>query len=90
MSAYHHYVLLCEDREGTIAALGERGIATGVHYPVPLHRQPGLAGRVRCAGPLAAAERLADSVLSIPVHPELSDAHRSLVVEALSQETVSR
>ncbi len=81
--AYHHYVLRVEGREAFRTALAERGIETGVHYPLPLHLQPALLDRVRCAGPLAAAEELADTVVSLPVHPTLTDDAVDRVVSAV-------
>jgi dTDP-4-amino-4,6-dideoxygalactose transaminase len=63
-------------------ALAERGISTGVHYPLPLHRQPALEGLV--GGDFAAAEALAEEVLSLPVYPELTEAQRDSVVAALA------
>ncbi len=83
-SVYHHYILLDDDRETLAASLGERDIASGVHYPVALHRQPAVEGHARCHGSLAGAERLARRVLSIPVHPDLTDAQRAAVVDAVA------
>jgi dTDP-4-amino-4,6-dideoxygalactose transaminase len=42
---YHQYTVRCEDRDAVAEALSERGVGHGVYYPVPLHRQPALAGR---------------------------------------------
>jgi dTDP-4-amino-4,6-dideoxygalactose transaminase len=77
LSVYHQYVIRLADRDGARDALRELGIATGVHYPVPIHRQPALAGLV--AGDFPVAERLAREVLSIPVFPELSEEWRDSV-----------
>jgi dTDP-4-amino-4,6-dideoxygalactose transaminase len=82
-SVYHHYVLLCDDRDAIAAGLDERGIATGVHYPVALHDQPAVRGRAR-HGELPGAERLASSVLSIPVHPDLTTDQRCAVIDAVT------
>jgi dTDP-4-amino-4,6-dideoxygalactose transaminase len=81
VAVYHQYVVRLADREGARAALAERRISTGVHYPVPLHRQPALAGLVE--GDFPAAEALAEEVLSLPVFPELTDEQRDAVVAAL-------
>ena len=71
-SVFHQYVVLCEERDQLAAGLAERGIGTGIHYALPLHRQPALAGRMRCVGSLEGAESIAARCLSIPVHPDLS------------------
>jgi dTDP-4-amino-4,6-dideoxygalactose transaminase len=81
-SVYHHYVLLCEDRDAVAAGLSQRGIGNGVHYPVALHQQPAVQGRAR-HGDLSGAERLASTVLSIPVHPDLTDDQRRDVIDAV-------
>jgi dTDP-4-amino-4,6-dideoxygalactose transaminase len=81
VAVYHQYVVRLDDRDGARSALDERGIETGVHYPVTLHRQPALAGVAD--GELPASERLAREVLSLPVFPELTDAQRNSVVGAL-------
>lgn len=95
---YHQYTVRCEDREAVAGALSERDVGHGVYYPVPLHRQPALAGRIggrpdrggdRAAegGPAGAsfpeAERAAREVLSLPVHPLLEDGERQRVIEAV-------
>lgn len=82
-SVYHHYVLRLPDRDAVADRLRAVGIGTGVHYPVPLHRQPALNGLWTAPAPLREAERLADSVLSIPVHPDLDERDRALVIDAV-------
>ncbi len=79
---YHQYVVRLDDRDGARAALAEQGVETGVHYPVPLHRQPALADLG--GGDFPAAEALAAEVLSLPVFPELTDDQRKSVVAALA------
>jgi dTDP-4-amino-4,6-dideoxygalactose transaminase len=83
IAVYHQYVVRLADREGARAALAERGIASGVHYPIPLHRQPALADVVD--GDYPAADALAEEVLSLPVFPELSDEQRASVVATLAE-----
>jgi dTDP-4-amino-4,6-dideoxygalactose transaminase len=68
-SAWHLYTVRAADRDGLQAHLAARGIATAVHYPLPVHLQPALAGHAH--GELPVAERLAREVLSLPLYPEL-------------------
>jgi dTDP-4-amino-4,6-dideoxygalactose transaminase len=82
VGVYHQYVVKLADRDGARAALSERGISTGVHYPIPLHRQPALEALAGDRFP--AAEALAEEVLSLPVYPELTDDQRDSVVAALA------
>jgi dTDP-3-amino-3,4,6-trideoxy-alpha-D-glucose transaminase len=73
---WHLYVLLHPERDRLAADLRERGISTGVHYPIPVHRQPGMAGvphRVQ-GGELPVTDELAAKCLSLPIYPELGDA----------------
>lgn len=85
-SVYAQYTIQLDDRDRIAAALGERGIPTAVHYPEPLNAQPAFAG---LAGSLATpvSERLARRVLSLPLHPYLTDSLLSEVVEAVAQGT---
>jgi len=80
---YHQYVLRVEEgRDRIMAALGERGIGTAVHYPVPIHRQPIYAG-LKADCPVA--ERLAASVFSIPVHPGVTDEERTYIADTINE-----
>jgi dTDP-3-amino-3,4,6-trideoxy-alpha-D-glucose transaminase len=66
---YHQYVVRTDERERLRAHLAGAGIATAVHYPVPIHLTPAYAGLGLRPGSLPGAERLAGSVCSLPVHP---------------------
>ena len=81
---YHLYVVLCDDRDRLAAHLLERGVETLVHYPVPAHHQkPSLSVRRDPSG-LRVAERHAARCLSIPCHPQMSDADIETVVNAVN------
>ena len=83
--AYHLYVVRAGERDRLRAELDGRGIGTGIHYPVPIHRMPAYEFLGQAAGSLPVSERLAGEILSLPMYPELpeSDAHR--VIEALCE-----
>jgi perosamine synthetase len=78
---YHQYTIrVPQKRDEWAARLGERGIGTGIHYPRPIHRQPFYREhptlfRIVGAhdGRLPVAERAAQEVLSLPVHPALCE-----------------
>ena len=77
--AYHLYVIRAQDRDALAATLKAQGIATGIHYPVPVHRQKAYAGRVPVgAGGLPNTEALYPQILSLPMNPFLSidEVHR--------------
>jgi dTDP-4-amino-4,6-dideoxygalactose transaminase len=71
---FHQYVIRLAERDALRQALRAGGIGSGVHYPVPVHRQPAYAGRLAC-GPsrLGVTERAAPQILSLPIFPQLSD-----------------
>lgn len=71
-------------RDALAFQLRERRIETVVHYPVPLHRQPALAGLVRF-NELLEAESAASEVLSLPLYPELPVQMRARVIDAVRE-----
>ncbi len=81
---FHQYVIRSPDRDALRARLRERGIGSGVHYPVPVHLQPAYRGRV-ALGPegCRASERAAAEVLSLPMFPELTEPQVSAVCDVL-------
>jgi dTDP-4-amino-4,6-dideoxygalactose transaminase len=78
---YHLFPVLTPARASLQAHLDAHGIGTLVHYPIPIPRQPALAGVAAGACPIA--DRVADEVCSLPLHPLLSDAHVDAVVTAI-------
>jgi dTDP-4-amino-4,6-dideoxygalactose transaminase len=78
---YHLYVVATPRRDALAAFLAKRGIQTGIHYPVPSHRQPALE---RLEPPvLPWTERLAQEVLSLPISPQHTEAEIDTVVAAV-------
>ena len=68
-------------RDELMAYLREHGIGCAVHYPVALSRQPFYAGAISCP----VAEALAASVLSIPVHPGVTDEARAYIADTINE-----
>ena len=58
---YHLYVIEVENRDRVHAALAQRGIATGIHYPIPIHLQPAYADLRLGRGSFERTERSADA-----------------------------
>ena len=73
---YHQYtVRIHDDRRNAVQRrLADMGVGSAVHYPIPVHRQPLYASLGYAALEMPVAETLADEVLSLPVHPALSEA----------------
>lgn len=82
--AYHLYVVRARDRAKFQTRLTERGIATLVHYPVPMHRQGGYARSVQDDTHLPVTEMLASEVVSLPLYPELDDDEIETVIDGAS------
>ncbi len=70
-SCYHLFVIRSSKRDAVRNALLQAEIECGIHYPVPLHLQPALAYLGYRAGDFPASEALADTTLSLPMHPHL-------------------
>jgi dTDP-4-amino-4,6-dideoxygalactose transaminase len=80
---YHQYVIRTRGRDGLIAWLHDHGIGTAIHYPVPIHLQPGYAGRLPRVVELPVTERLAGEIVSLPIFPSLTDREVDRVVAAV-------
>jgi dTDP-4-amino-4,6-dideoxygalactose transaminase len=82
-SVFHLYVLRTARRDALLAHLNASGIGAGVHYPIPLHRQPAYASLGYREGSLPATEEWARECLSLPLYPELTEVQQDRVVAAV-------
>lgn len=80
---YHIFAVRVAERKKFIAGMAEKGIACGIHYPVPLHLQKAYAGLGLKRGSFPVAERCADEVVSLPMYPELTVEQITYVAEAV-------
>jgi dTDP-4-amino-4,6-dideoxygalactose transaminase len=80
---YHIYAILVSERERLQKELASRGIQTNIHYPIPVHLQPGYADLGYRSGDFPVSEALANTVLSLPMFPELTDNQLEEVAAAL-------
>jgi dTDP-4-amino-4,6-dideoxygalactose transaminase len=69
---YHVYVIRVANRDKLREYLKSQGISTIVHYPVPIHKQPAITNALGTQPRLKNTEKLANEVLSIPMHPKLT------------------
>jgi dTDP-4-amino-4,6-dideoxygalactose transaminase len=84
MSVWAQYTIRTADRDGWLRKLKRQGIPAAVYYPRPLHRQRAYEGYLTAGNSgLPMSDRLADSVLSLPMHPYLSREEQSRVAAAL-------
>jgi len=70
---YHLYVIRTQDRDGLQQYLQKNGVATGLHYPIPLHLQEAYKDLGYKKGDFSMAEEAARSILSLPMYPELTE-----------------
>ena len=84
---YHQYTLRIADgrRDALKVWLAERKIPSMVYYPLPLHWQPAFHDISRRNGSLSVAARLSDSVLSLPMHTELTHTEQDIIIDAIIQ-----
>jgi dTDP-4-amino-4,6-dideoxygalactose transaminase len=68
-----------------MAYLDERGIGTLIHYPVPPHLSEAYADLGYHAGDFPVSERLAESVLSLPIGPHLSLENAGIIVDCVKK-----
>ena len=81
---FHQYTLRVLKRDAFVDALRDRGVGTGVYYPIPIHRQKPFAELGYDAQSFPVSEQLCEEVVSIPVHPGLSDADVDRVIEVVN------
>ena len=80
---YHLYVIRVRDRDRLRAYLQDKGIATGIHYPIPIHLQPAYHGLGYQTGDFPNTERCAEQILSLPMYAELTPGSIEYVAEAI-------
>lgn len=81
--AYHLYVIRARDRDALNAHLHDKGIATGIHYPVPIHLQPAYRNLGYGKGSFPVTEECCAQVLSLPMYAELTPEQIQHVVRAI-------
>lgn len=83
---YHQYTIRTDDRDGLKGTLNDREIGARVYYPTPITDLPAYESLHTAATAVPVAERAADRVLSIPVHPAVSDDDRRRVVDVITDQ----
>jgi UDP-2-acetamido-2-deoxy-ribo-hexuluronate aminotransferase len=82
-SVYAQYTIRVEDRDSVISKLKEQGIPSAVYYPKCLHEQPVFSDLGKPYGSFPESEKAAKEVLSLPMHPWLTEEEQDQVVEAV-------
>jgi len=82
---WHLFVVQSDGRDELAERLGRAGVQTLIHYPIPPHRQQAYAEMGMLEGSLPIAEKLARSVLSVPIGPHLTNEQALRVIAAISE-----
>ena len=82
-SVYAQFTLQVPDREKFVSVLSTAGIPTAVHYPVPLHMQPAFESLGQGLGTFPVSEKTAAHVVSIPMHPYMTDGEQDTIIAAI-------
>jgi dTDP-4-amino-4,6-dideoxygalactose transaminase len=83
---YHQYTIMVEkgNRDEWVDIINDYGVGTGIHYPIPLYNQP-IYRSLGFEGHCPNAELAADNVISLPVHPSLTEEDLDTVIEAVKK-----
>jgi UDP-2-acetamido-2-deoxy-ribo-hexuluronate aminotransferase len=84
-SVYAQYTVEVPNRSKVEEAMKARSVPTAVHYPIPLHLQPVFANLGYDRGSFPVSESIGERVMSLPMHPYLSEADQDKVVRALAE-----
>lgn len=82
---YHQYVIRAKERDGLQEFMREKGIATAIYYPLPLHLQKCFSYLGYKEGDFPVSEKASREVLALPVYPELSSEQQDYIVSTISQ-----
>jgi len=82
---WHLYVIQVDDRDNIRNKLGERGVSTGIHYPIPIHLQKAYQNLGYKNGDFPVTEKLADRILSLPMYAELTPDMVKYTVDSVKE-----
>lgn len=81
---YHQYTVRTDHRENIVSSLQKANIGYGIHYPIPIHKQP-IYDKLGYKDKLPEAEKAAEKVLSLPVNPSIGDEEIYQVIDAVKK-----
>ncbi len=86
---YYVYVVQVQERDQFRQDLEQEGIATGIHYPIPIHLQPACVQYGFTRGMLPLTEAVAERIVSLPMYPELTAEQIQTVVNAVKKHALN-
>jgi dTDP-4-amino-4,6-dideoxygalactose transaminase len=81
---FHQYTIRSQKRDELASFLNQKEIGTGIHYPIPIHKQP-LYQELGYADVLPESEKASLEVLSLPVHPQLSESEIDIIIDSVKE-----
>jgi len=84
-AVFHLYVIQTSKRDELSSYLNERGVQTGVHYPIPNHQQPAVLNTLGQQPKLKKTEEVVDKILSLPMYPELNREQADFVCASIKE-----
>ena len=82
---YHLFVVKTKDRDGFSDYLKRQGVATGIHYPQPIHLTESFLGLGKKTGDFPVSEEASATVLSLPLYPQMSEADTEYVIRTVKR-----
>jgi dTDP-4-amino-4,6-dideoxygalactose transaminase len=82
---FHLFVIQCDQRNKLQQYLNDRGIQTGIHYPVPIHRHKAFESWGYLEGTCPVAEKSCEKILSLPIFPEITNDQIDIVVNTIKE-----
>lgn len=82
---YHLYVIQVHKRDQLLKFLNDNKIGAGIHYPIPLHLQPAYKHMSLGRGSFPVTEKLADSIISLPMYPEITEEEIDYIVMKINE-----
>jgi dTDP-4-amino-4,6-dideoxygalactose transaminase len=82
---YHIYAIRVKKRDELRSFLDEKGISTGIHYPIPLHLQKAYQFMGLKEGSFTISEKIADEIISLPMFPELTEEQMHYIAGCIEE-----
>jgi UDP-2-acetamido-2-deoxy-ribo-hexuluronate aminotransferase len=80
---FHQYSICTDQRDELAEFLKEKGIATGIYYPIPLHLQPAFSYLGYQNGDFPVAETISKQILALPIYPTLSSTQQTCIIDTI-------
>ena len=82
-SIWAQYTIVTDRRDAVVSACRAAGVPTAIHYPLPLSKQEGYRHFPAVPGGVPVSERLSRQVVSLPMHPYLTDSHQQRIIDTV-------